>query len=249
MYFEHRGIKVYYELTGSAERTLLLLHGWGCSHSIFDAFIADLSATHRVVAIDFPGFGLSDEPNEVWGVEDYTLMLEKMCEGIGIENPDIVCHSFGGRVAILFASRNRVRKMIFADAAGIKPKRGVKYYAKVYSYKLAKFFMLRLRLAPGRFEAMRQKRGSADYRNASDKMKAILSKTVGQDLRKYLPSIKASVLLFWGENDTATPLSDAKLMEKLIPDAGLVVVKGGSHFSFLDAPALFRSMIQTFLDR
>ena len=78
-------------------------------------------------------------------------------------------------------------------------------------------------------------------------MKAILSKSVSQDLKSYLPKIQASVLLFWGENDTATPLRDARIMEKLIPDAGLVLVKGGSHFSFFDDPALFRSMIHTFL--
>ena len=57
------------------------------------------------------------------------------------------------------------------------------------------------------------------------------------------------MLLFWGENDTATPLRDARIMEKKIPDAGLVVVEGGSHFSFLDNPSLFRAVTDSFLNK
>ena len=246
MFFEYKGNRVFYEMQGSG-KDLLLLHGWGCTHSIFDAFVPDFILGHRLVSLDFPGFGESEEPEEVWGVEDYTLMLEAFCRELGISRPSIVCHSFGGRVAIIFASRNEVDRMIFADAAGIKPKRPLSYYIKVYSYKLAKFYLLKLKKDRQAFETLRQSRGSADYRNASDKMKAILSKSVSQDLKSYLPKIQASVLLFWGENDTATPLRDARIMEKLIPDAGLVLVKGGSHFSFFDDPALFRSMIHTFL--
>jgi pimeloyl-ACP methyl ester carboxylesterase len=46
--------------------------------------------------------------------------------------------------------------------------------------------------------------------------------------------------------DTATPLSDAKTMEKLIPDAGLVVAHGTGHFSFLENPGLFTAVIKNF---
>ncbi len=246
MYFEYEGIKVYYEVQGVGA-DLLLLHGWGCTHKIFDSFMPDLLAKHRVISLDFPGFGLSQEPLSVWGVEDYTLMVEALCMELNIVEPSILCHSFGGRVAIVFASRNKVRRMLFADAAGIKPRRGPRYYLKVYSYKLAKWWLLKVVKKRDAYEKMRCNRGSSDYRNASDRMKAILSKCVGQDLRMYLPKIKAPVLLFWGENDSATPLRDARIMERMIPDSGLVMVKGGSHFSFLDDPSLFRSMIHTFL--
>ena len=246
MYFEYNGIKVYYEQSGEG-RPLLLLHGWGCTHEIFSAFMPDFCAGHQVTAIDFPGFGLSEEPLQVWGVGEYTQMLEALCAHLQIVKPSIVCHSFGGRVAILFASRNAVDRMIFADAAGIKPRRPLKYYIKVYSYKLAKWWLLKVRRDEDRFRALRASRGSSDYRNSSDRMKAILSRVVSEDLKGELAKIQAPVLLFWGENDTATPLRDAKVMEKMIPDAGLVLVEGGSHFSFLDNPALFRSMIQTFL--
>jgi pimeloyl-ACP methyl ester carboxylesterase len=46
--------------------------------------------------------------------------------------------------------------------------------------------------------------------------------------------------------DTATPLSDGQLMEKLIPDAGLAVIKGAGHFSFAEQPAVFRSIMHSY---
>lgn len=246
MTFNYENLGIHYEITGEGP-DLLLLHGWGCTHDIFKAFAGQWASDHRVIALDFPGFGESDEPETVWGVEEYTGMVEALCVDLGVVKPMIVCHSFGGRIAILFASRNETGRMIFADAAGIKPRRSLKYKIKVGTYKFTKWWLLKVLRRKDLYDRYRAGKGSADYKNASDTMKAVLSKCVNQDLKSYLPLIKSPVLLFWGENDTATPLSDAKLMEKRIPDAGLVVVKGGSHFSFLDDPGLFSAVSQSFL--
>lgn len=246
MVFEYGGRKIACEITGEGP-DLLLLHGWGCTHSIFDSFVPLLSRTHRVIAPDFPGFGASEEPDSVWGAYEYTAMLEALCAELGVVNPRIICHSFGGRVAIIFASRNPVSKMIFADAAGIKPRRSLAYHLRVASYKIAKWFILKVLRDEERFERMRAGKGSSDYRNASPRMKAILSKVVNQDLTSLLPSIQCPVLLFWGENDTATPMRDARIMQKKLKDSGLVTVPGGSHFSFLDNPGLFAAVASNFL--
>ena len=61
--------------------------------------------------------------------------------------------------------------------------------------------------------------------------------------------IYASEQRFWGENDTATPLSDAKKMEKLIPDAGLVTVAGAGHYAFLENTPLFLRVAESFLSK
>lgn len=246
MYFTYKGIKVFYEESGQGS-PLLLLHGWGCTHSIFEAFVPDLAKTHRVIALDFPGFGASGEPKEVWGVNEYCMILEALCDGISVVRPSIIAHSFGGRVAIVFASRNPVNRLLFVDVAGIKPRRDLSYYGKVYSYKLTKWFLLKVLRNEDAFARLSAGRGSSDYANASPMMKAILSKTVNQDLRRLLPKINAPVILFWGEEDTATPIEDARLMSRLLPDAGLITVKGGGHFSFLDNPSLFRSVAKNFL--
>ncbi len=61
-------------------------------------------------------------------------------------------------------------------------------------------------------------------------MRQTLVRLLHEDLTDCLPKIQASVLLIWGDLDTATPLADAKVMEKAIPDAGLVVLEGAGHF-------------------
>ena len=65
-------------------------------------------------------------------------------------------------------------------------------------------------------------------------LKDTMNIILNEDLRPLLPNIKAPTLLIWGALDTATPLSDAKEMEKSIPDAGLVVYPRGTHFAYLE---------------
>jgi pimeloyl-ACP methyl ester carboxylesterase len=244
-------LNIHYELTGSASgKHIILLHGWGSNAAAFAFIIQALKENFNVYAIDFPGFGESPPPSEVWGVEDYTQFLESFVKKLEIKNPILLAHSFGGRVALLYSSRNEVNKLILVDAAGIKPTHSPKYYLKVYAYKLSKKilpFIIGKKRATAQIEAYRQKSGSSDYNQAKGIMRNILVKVVNEDLKRVMPDIKAPTLLIWGENDTATPLKDAKIMEKLIPDAGLAVLKGAGHFSFLDKRYEFNLIIDAFL--
>lgn len=243
------GVPLHYTVQGSGE-PLILMHGWGCNHSTLASVEAVALATHTVYNVDFPGFGETPEPEQVWGVEEYTRIIEGMVRQLGLKRPSLLGHSFGGRVGILYASRNDVEKLVLVDAAGVKPRRKLKYYIKVYSFKLMKRW---LRLVHGSdkanalIEAQRARRGSADYNDASPKMRAILSKVVNEDLKSVMPSIEAPTLLIWGDNDTATPLRDARIMERLIPDAGLVSFPACGHYSFLDNPRQFAAVLRSFL--
>ena len=95
--------------------------------------------------------------------------------------------------------------------------------------------------------AMQKKYGSADYNALDDEMKKTFVKVISQDLRPLLPDIKASTLLVWGENDTATPLWMGKTMEKEIPDAGLVIFENDDHFAYLRQWPRFTAVIRAFL--
>ena len=243
------GLNFHYTVQGSGS-PIVLMHGWGCNLTTLASIEKIAAESHTVYNVDFPGFGESEEPHEVWGVELYTQLIEKFIEAEGIENPILLGHSFGGRVGILYSSRNKVKKLILVDAAGVKPRRSLKYYFKVYTYKLGKKLMPLIygkKGAQERIEQMRAKRGSSDYNNASPMMRAILSKVVNEDLKHCMPKISAPTLLIWGENDTATPLRDAQIMEKLIPDAGLVSFPGCGHYSFLDNPIQFAAVLRSFI--
>jgi pimeloyl-ACP methyl ester carboxylesterase len=248
-YVEIGSIKLHYEQTGEGA-PIIIMHGWGCNTTTVASIAKVASQTHCVYNIDFPGFGKTNEPNGIWGVEEYTQLVEEFARRLNIESPSLLGHSFGGRVGILYASRNKVDKLILVDAAGVKPKRKLSYYVKVYSFKTAKNvakLCLPKAQAEKLIDRMRAGKGSADYAAASPTMRAILSKVVNEDLKHVMPQIKAPTLLIWGENDTATPLSDAKTMERLIPDAGLVSFPGCGHYSFLDNPMQFAAVLTSFL--
>lgn len=244
------GVKIRYEESGDAEGApVVIMHGWGCDHTTVRSIAAILEPGMRVINVDLPGHGASSEPENVWGVEEYTQLVEGLIKELNLKAPALIGHSFGGRVAILLSSRNEVGKVMLVDAAGVKPKRPLKWYWKVYKFKLAKQFMLLIygkERGMKKIEEMRNRKGSADYRNASPRMKQILSKCVNEDLKHVMPGIKSPVLLVWGEEDTATPLSDAKTMEKLMPDAGLVSFPGCGHYSFLDNPIGFKAVAKEF---
>ncbi|MCC8176569.1 MAG: alpha/beta hydrolase [Bacteroidales bacterium] len=243
-------VTMHYRVSGGG-KPLILMHGWGCNCTTVASIEATAAESHTVYNVDFPGFGYSTEPPEPWGVELYTQAIEQLAKTEGLENPSLLGHSFGGRVGILYASRNPVDKLILVDAAGVKPKRSMKYYYKVYTYKLG-CRLLRLTLgkekAQKRIDALRAKRGSSDYNGASPMMRRILSRVVNEDLKSEMPKIQAPTLLIWGENDTATPLADAKTMARLIPDAGLVTFAGCGHYSFLDNPRQFQAVLRSFLN-
>ena len=78
-------------------------------------------------------------------------------------------------------------------------------------------------------------------------MRGTFVRVVNEDLKKFMPLISAPTLLVWGDKDTATPMRDARIMEKLIPDAGLVVFRGAGHYSFLERAAEFSIVINNFL--
>lgn len=245
-----KDINLRYKDSGEGE-CIIFLHGWGCNLDIFQNIHSALEKDFRVITIDFPGFGESTPPPTVWGVYEYTDFLEEFIRELQIENPILVGHSFGGRVAIVYASRNtNLRKIILVDAAGVKPRRSLKYYVKVYSFKCMKH-LAKLLLSKEKSEefinSYRKKSGSDDYNNANGIIRRIFVKVVNEDLKAEMPKIKVPTLLFWGKADTATPLRDAQIMNKLIPDSGLVAFDNVGHYSFLERPYDFEAVIKNFL--
>lgn len=246
-----KNIDLFYEESGNPQgNPVVLLHGWGCNHTTVRSIAKILEPSMKVLSLDLPGHGKSSEPQTVWGTDDFADLIIEFLKAKKIENPVLIGHSFGGRTSLAVASRFPVLKMVLVDSAGLTPKRSLRYYYKVYSYKLLKKLALSfLGDEKGKefIEKQVGRKGSADYKAASPRMRAIMSKCVNEDLRKRLPLIKSPTLLVWGEADTATPLNDARVMEKAIPDAGLVSFPGAGHYSFLDNPFGFKAVLLEFL--
>ena len=202
---EIEGLKLFYEESGNpAGKPVVILHGWGCNHTTVKSISACLDDGMRVISLDLPGHGKSEEPGEVWGSDDFATAVLKFIEKLNLETPSLIGQSFGGRTSIALASKlpeEKLGKIVLVDSAGITPKRSLKYYYKVYSYKTIKKIALTLlgeEKGKKYIENLLKKKGSADYQAASPIMRSIMSKCVNEDLRKRFPDIKVPTLLIWG---------------------------------------------------
>ena len=242
-------IAVYDTKTG--DDVAFVLHGWGANIESVMPIVSSLKDRYRVIAYDSLGHGDSDEPDAVIGGDDYVDLLRKIYDYYGIARATCIGHSFGGKTLTVFAALypEKVDKLVLVDASGVLPKRSFTYYRKVYTFKFLKklykllFFWQDTEKAMARFY---KKFGSDDYKAADGIMRKVFVKVVNESTEEYFPKIQADTLLIWGDADDATPLSMAKVFEEKIPEAGLVVLKGG-HYSYLDAYGQFDAVLRSFL--
>lgn len=233
---------------------IVFLHGWGGEIASFGAIPSLLADHFRSVAVDLPGFGKSPVPPEPWGSFEYADLVASFLRQQKLGPCTLVGHSFGGRVSIALAAMYPalVKKLVLVDSAGLVPRRTARYYARIYLVKTARK-LVSVPILGGLKDPVLRKVyrvvGSADYNAAVNPiLRATLVKSVNEDLRECLPRISVPTLLVWGDQDLDTPLSDGRLMEKLIPDAGLVVFEGAGHFAYLDRMDQFCRVVAHFAD-
>lgn len=233
----------------------LIIPGWGTTIDTYLSLINSVSAYSTVYCLDMPGFGESQQPNFSWNLDNYVDFVIKFIESQNIKEIDLIGHSNGGRIIIKLTNRRnlkfKINKIILIGSAGIVHKKSLTVKLRIYTYKFCKRilqFKPIKKLFPNALSKLKNIFGSEDYKNASPILKQSLVKLINEELRFYLPNINAPTLLIWGENDTATPLSDAKIMEKLIPDAGLVSIKNCSHYVFIENAVYVNTIISNFLN-
>lgn len=229
-------------------KDVILLHGWGQNIQMMEPIQKNLENNFCVHNFDLPGFGLSQEPDRVYGIEDYVELIREYVVLNQIAAPIFIGHSFGCRIALLYASKYPVHKMVLTGAAGIKPKRKLDYYCKVYSYKILKR-LLKLPVVNKYVANLREKSGSSDYQNATEIMKGVLVKAVNTDLTPILTKIECPTLLIFGENDTATPVWMGKIMEEKISDSGLIIFENATHFAYFEQINRFNLIVNNFLEK
>ena len=238
MFFYFKNVKINYLVLGDKGKWLVFLHGWGGSVESFLG-VAKTFKNNRCLLIDFPPFGFSEEPQDVWDLKTYTDMVFSLLHNLNIKNPSIFAHSFGGRVAILLSSiyNIKVDKLVLVDSAGMKPRNFFWIKFKVAKYKFLKKLGLK-----------QKNKGSQDYKSLSPIMKKTFSCVVNQYLEKFCSQIKAETLIVFGDNDKTTPLYMARRLNKLIKNSGLVVLKNANHFSYIDNFDEFLIIVHKFID-
>jgi len=239
--------KTYYTQVGEG-RDVVCLVGWGQDTRMFEPTQKYLSKYFRVTCVDYPGFGQSDLMSTPWSVDDYVRWFEDVTHGLNIENPIIIAHSFGARIALKYNLGNPIHKLIFTGAAGIRPKVKFNTMLRIRLYKLLKL-LVQLPGLSSYQEKLKKVFGSEDYKSISGVLRDSFVKIVNEDLSPYLSKVEVPCLLIWGDKDDATPLWMAKQMEKEMKDAGLVVFENEGHYAYWNQIHRFNKIVDVFLEK
>ena len=207
---------------------IVLLHGWGQNIQMMQGIGDNFQKTNRIIIIDLPGFGKSEEPKYAWSLDEYVLFLEQFLNKLEVSNPIVIGHSFGGKIGLLYSSKNKVSKLVCLASPF---KQNIKKDSmKTKLLKTAKKIPVLNKL-----EGFAKKHiGSTDYRNSSDMMRQIMVNHVNYDITDKVKKIKCPTLLIWGTMDQAVDIMDAYELEKLIDNCGLVTYEGCTHYAYLE---------------
>ena len=223
-------------------KDIIFLHGWGQNIEMMKPIGDPLSNNFRITILDLPGFGESDEPTYPWTISDYSLMLEELVKELKIKKPIIIGHSFGGRIAIRYSSHNPISKLVLFGSPCIRQQKSLPLKIRI---------LKSLKKLPGMNsvgEFMKKYIGSRDYKAASKMMREILVNTVNEDLAPYARQIEEDTLLIWGDMDTEAPIEDAKDLEKIMPNAALITLRG-THYAYLENIGQVINILQVFLNK
>jgi pimeloyl-ACP methyl ester carboxylesterase len=233
-----KGLKINYVQYGKG-KDIVLLHGWGQNIEMMKPLGDPFSDRYRITILDLPGFGQSEEPKEAWTMSNYNEMLEDFLNQVQVKKPIMIGHSFGGRLAIRYSAEHPIEKLVLFGAPCIRIQEELPVTVKI---------LKSLKQVPGLDnlgEYMKKFIGSRDYKAASPIMRKTLVEVVNEDLSKYAREIEEPTLLIWGDQDTEAPVREAKELEKIMIDAGLILLPG-THYAYLENLPRVVSILESF---
>ena len=222
--------RIRYRTAGSGHQ-LLLLHEWGSSMESMSGIFDALASTYAVVAMDFPGHGQSGAPPDALALKDFSDCVLSVMDHLGLTDPHILAHSFGGSVAVQLAHDHpeRVSKLVLENiGTGVTVRPGSSAGATVP--------------LKSRFSRLFKSGPEATAAAANNEA---LEKVWIANLATILPSVKSETLLIYGENDAAAAQADQ--MRGLIPRSEVVSLKNAGHASHSEQSSMFLLVTKRFL--
>lgn len=226
-------INISYEKLGDGY-PIIFLHGWGANKNTFIKTANHLKNNYTIYLIDLPGFGESEIglPLSLYDVVD---VIHEFVSKLKIENPILICHSYGTRIGIIYSSLYSVKKLVLVSATGIKEKLSFKKRFNIKMFKLLKKMNLNIKM------------GSHDYMDADNVKRKMLVDAVNTDLTNEMRKINTECILLYGTDDTVTPVSLGRKIEANIKNSKLIEIDNASHFPYLEQPSVFNLILSSFL--
>jgi pimeloyl-ACP methyl ester carboxylesterase len=224
--------------------------------------------SHRVIAMDLPGFGESEMPAEEISIRGYARAVDALCEQLGVESAVVVGNSMGGFVGaeLALSFPARVEKLVLVAAAGlsIEYRRreplttlarvwgagatwlGVRGRAVVARPRMRRIGMQLLvrypeELSPQLTTELVRGTGKPGFMPA---LRALLA----HSYRDQLSGIEVPVLVVWGTNDMLVPRGDAREYVELIgPNARREMFEDTGHLPMIERPNRFNALLAGFV--
>ncbi len=239
-------LNINFQVYGSG-LPIVVLHGWGDRSDSWYTFAQDLSDKYQVLLVDLPGFGGSDSPPCVWGVEDYAQIINGFIKELDIEKPVLLGHSHGGRIISKLAIQNDNCRALVLVASGGVDMPSLKVRLKILWFKTMKILVRPLgKRGEDILDNYRKKLGSRDYQEAGP-LRATMVKVVNYKLFDILPKLNIPTLIVWGSEDKTLSFEQSKIFQKLIADSYIKIIWGGGHHLHIDAPLELAEIVKDFL--
>lgn len=219
-----------------------IIHGWTYSTEKWQALV-DILRAHKITPIMLQVPGLTETSSEIWDLEKYLVWLEGKTRD---QQPFILIgHSNGGRISLAFAARypERISQLILIDSAGVYHNElPIRLKRATFSRlaRLGKAITSSPQLRRLLYKAAR----AQDYHDALPNMRATMANLQAADKTLPIQHVTTPTTIIWGEDDQVTPLSDAQLLARTIPDAQLYVIPGAKHSPFFTHPTEVADIIK-----
>lgn len=232
--YNQNTLDISYEIINpEAKVDLIILHGWGSNKNIMRQSFSPYMKGFRHIYIDLPGFGNST-CNLALKTSDVARIVELFMVQINACKDVILGHSFGGKVALLLDPK----VLVLVGSAGIYISKPLKVQAKIALFKTLKVFG---------FAKLRSFFVADDAKALSEPMYQTFKNVVNEDFTYEFSNYSGKALLCWGREDTATPISSAKKINKLIKDSTLKVYDGDHYFFMKKAQEVSKEVEAIFL--
>ncbi len=239
---------------------LVLLHANPGDSQDYASVIPELSKRHRVLSVDWPGYGESELPEtpESVGLIYFYQVLREFLRELKLPPVLIIGNSLGGNVAARLAatSPELVRGLVLVSPGGFtNPTLITRSFCKIqgsqFSLSPHSFARMYLQRKTDTTRAMLERARTAQTRAPQRMLNRALWRsfaTPDNELRVVALKIKIPTLLLFGKSDPVIPArTDGRVASKCIPHAKFVVLPCG-HASFAEVPELFLAEVQPFLE-
>lgn len=225
---------------------IVILPGWQQNSEHWRTISEQLTlAAIKHTLIDLPGFGKEPYQKQLLTIQDMATWLEERLTDISTNDTLVlVGHSYGGRIATVVASHksNNIKGLVLIGSPNL--------YHPDFKTRLMKICNLLLlpfkKFIPERIKILLR---SSDYKAVrGTELQNLFAEIIDEDQTQLLTKITIPTKLLWGDTDTQVPLSVARAMSELLPNASLEIIDGVGHDIHLEKPQLLAAKIITYAE-